>query len=170
MPQKKEKEAARKEPVRHRTKAVTVIKRSATTGRAVWLYQGSSKEGARKAYERVRRKENTRVRWWKSRIKQRAKAILTFLEKLLEAMPMMGGIPPEKRQAIRDLQRLADNPPPCDTGLYNQLQLERRRRKKKKEELQRRREQQQETVTNGTDLKTGRKTASKNPQKLLSKN
>lgn len=133
--------------VKHRTNDVTVIKRSDTTGRAVWLYQGSSKEGARKAYERVRRKENTRVRWWKSRMKRRAKTILTFLEKLVEALPMMGDIPPEKRQAIRDLQHLADNPPPCDTELYNQLQQERRKRNKKKEELKRRREQQQETVT-----------------------
>ena len=144
-----------KKSVKHRTKAVTVIKRSGTTGRAVWLYQGSSKEGARKAYERVRSKENTRVRWWKNRMKRRANTILTFLEKLLEAMPMMGGIPPEKRQAIRDLQRLADNPPPCDTALYNQLQQERRKRKKKKEDLQRRRERQQKTVTDGTDSSDG---------------
>lgn len=131
MPQGK-KDLTTNKPVKHRTKAVTVIKRSGTTGRAVWLYQGSSKEGARKAYERVRRKENTRVRWWKSRMKLRAKNILTFLDKLLDALPMMGGIPPEKRQAVRELQRIADNPPPCDTGLYNQLQQERRKRKKKK--------------------------------------
>ena len=124
---------------------MTVIKYSGMTGRAVWLYQGSSKEGARKAYERVRRKESTRVRWWKNRMKRRAENILTFLDKLLAALPMMGGIPPEKRQAIRDLQRLADNPPPCDTGLYNQLQQERRKRKKKNEELKRQPEQQQKS-------------------------
>lgn len=130
----------KRKPVKHRTKAVTVIRYSDTTGRAVWLYQGGSKEGARKAYERVRRKENTRVRWWKNRVKRRATQIKAFLEKLLEALPMMGDIPPEKRKAIRDIQRLADNPPPCDTGLYNQLQQERRKRKKRKEELQRQRE------------------------------
>lgn len=148
MPPKKEKKAATKKSVKHRTKDVTVIKRNGMTGRAVWLYQGSSKEGARKAYERVRRKESTRVRWWKNRMKRRAKTILTFLDKLLAALPMTGGIPPEKRQAIRDLQRLADNPPPCDTGLYNQLQQEQRKRKKKNEELQRRRKQQQNAPLN----------------------
>lgn len=147
MPPKKE--TTPKKSVKHRTKAVTVIKRSGMTGRAVWLYQGSSKEGARKAYERVRRKESTRVRWWKKRMQRRAKNIFSFLDKLLAALPMMGGIPSEKRQAIRDLQRLADNPPPCDTGLYNQLQQERRKWKKKNKELQRRRKQQK-TVTDDT--------------------
>lgn len=135
-------------PVKHRTKDVIVIKRSSTTGRAVWLYQGSSKEGARKAYERVRRKEISRVRWWKNRMKRRANAILTFLEKLVEALPMMGVISPEKKKAIRDLQRLAENPPPCDTDLYNQARRERKKWMKRKEESQRRREQQQETATN----------------------
>lgn len=134
--------------VKRRTKDVTVIKWSSTTGRAVWLYQGSSKEGARKAYERVRRKEISRVRWWKNRMKRRANAILTFLEKLVEALPMMGVISPEKKKAIRDLQRLAENPPPCDTDLYNQARRERKKWMKRKEESQRRREQQQETATN----------------------
>ena len=135
-------------PMKHRTKDVIVIKRSSTTGRAVWLYQGSSKEGARKAYERVRRKEISRVRWWKNRMKRRANAILTFLEKLVETLPMMGVISPEKKKAIRDLQRLAENPPPCDTDLYNQARRERKKWMKRKEELQWRREQQQETATN----------------------
>lgn len=130
-------------PVKHRTKDVTVIKRSDTTGRAVWLYQGSSKEGARKAYERVRRKEISRVRWWKNRMNRRANAILTFLEKLVEALPLMGDISPEKKKAIRDLQHLAENPPPCDTDLYNQARRERKKWKKRKEEARRRREQQQ---------------------------
>ena len=135
MPKKK------KKTVRHHTQDVTVIKRSDTTGRAVWLYQGSSKEGARKAYERIRRKENTRVRWWGKRIKRRAAQIKAFLQKLIDALPMMGGMTQHQRQAVRNIQKLADNPPPCDTGLYNQLQQERRKRKKRKEELQRRREQ-----------------------------
>ena len=138
--------------VKHRTNDVTVIKRSDTTGRAVWLYQGSSKEGARKAYERVRRKEISRVRWWKNRMKRRTKAILTFLEKLVEALPMMGEISPEKKKAIRDLQRLAENPPPCDTDLYNQARRERKKWKKRKEEAQRRREQQQKTATDDSQF------------------
>ena len=140
--EKKCKKRQQKE-VKHRTKDVTVIKRSDTTGRAVWLYQGSSKEGARKAYERVRRKEISRVRWWKNRMNRRANAILTFLDKLVEALPMMGGISPEKKKAIRDLQHLAENPPPCDTDLYNQARRERKKWKKRKEEARRRREQRQ---------------------------
>lgn len=138
----KKRQKQQPKPVRHRTKDVTVIRYSDTTGRAIWLYQGSSKEGARKAYERIRRKENTRVRWWKNRVKRRAAQIKAFLEKLLEALPMMGGMTQKQRQAIRDIQRLADNPPPCDTGLYNQLQQERRKRKKRKDELQRRKQNQ----------------------------
>lgn len=151
MPPKNKINQNQKKSVKHHTKAVTVIKRSSTTGRAVWLYQGSSKEGARKAYERVRRKENTRVRWWKNRMERRAKTILAFLEKLVDALPMMGGMTQEQCQAIRDLQKIADNPPPCDTDLYNQARRERREWKKRKEEAQRRREQQQKTATDDTD-------------------
>ena len=136
----KKKHHQQPKPVKHRTKDVTVIRYSDTTGRAVWLYQGSSKEGARKAYERVGNKEISRVRWWKNRIKRRAARIKAFLEKLIDELPMMGGMTQKQRQAIRDIQRLADNPPPCDTGLYNHVRRERRKRKKRKEELQRRRE------------------------------
>lgn len=150
MPPKRIKETARKKPVKHHTKAVTVIKRSDTTGRAVWLYQGTSKQAARKAYERVRRKETSRIRSWKNRMKRREKAILAFLEKLVDALPMMVGMTQEQRQAVRNIQKIADNPPPCDTDLYNQARREWRKWKKRKEEAQRRREQQQETVADGT--------------------
>jgi hypothetical protein len=137
----KKRQKQQPKPVRHRTKDVTVIRYSETTGRAVWLYQGTSKEGARKAYERVGNKEISRVRWWKNRIKRRAARIKAFLEKLIDALPMIGGMTQAQRKAIRELQSQADNPPPCDTALYNHVRRERRKRKKRKEEQQRRKEQ-----------------------------
>ncbi len=122
---------------------VNIIKRLKTTGQAVWLYMGPSKAAARKAYQRARKKENTRVRWWANRIKRRADHIKSYLESLVAALSILGGITKEQQQAIRTLQRLADNPPPCDTAFYNHLQQERRLRRKQKVEREERKRREQ---------------------------
>ena len=52
-------------------KIVTVILRSCLTGRAVWIYQGPSREAMQKAYQRACKKEIERMRNWSERMAQR---------------------------------------------------------------------------------------------------
>lgn len=117
---------------------VNIIKRLKTTGQAVWVYMGSSKDAMRKAYSRAGKKENTRVRWWANRTKRRTANIKAYLERLVADLPLLGDISAEQQQAIYTLQHLADNPPPCDTAFYNHLQQERRLRQKMKQEREER--------------------------------
>ena len=130
MTRRKQKPKQQPKPVKPSKKLSTFIKRSRTTGRIVWIYQAPTKEAARQAFHRIRRRENTRVRWWKNRVTRRAKDIQGYLQRLVDALPILGDITQEQRQAIRDIQHLADQPPKCDTGLYNHLRSEYKRRKR----------------------------------------
>lgn len=127
---------------------VNIIKRLSTTGQAVWLYMGPTKAAARKAYQRARKKENTRVRWWSNRVKLRAAHIKSYIDQLVARLPILGDIPREQQLALRTLQRIADNPPPCDTAFYNHLQQERRKRLKQKQERDARKQLEQACVKN----------------------
>lgn len=140
MRQKKQQPKPKKPP----KKMTTFIKRSCTTGKVVWIYRAPTKGAARVAYMRTKRRENTRVRWWKNRIARRAKVIRDYLQRLIDTLPLLGDITQEQRQAIRDIQHLADNPPPCDTGLYNHLQAVRRRRKRDRDFKEKQKQQNQD--------------------------
>lgn len=113
---------------------ITIVKRSCTTGRAVWIYNGPTPESMRVAYRHAKRMENSRVRWWRNRIMRRARHIRIFIGHLMDAFSYTGVMPNEQQRAIHQLQILADNPPPCDTGFYNHLRREQKRQKKDREE------------------------------------
>lgn len=121
-----------------RNKSFTIIKYSRVNKKAVWIYQGPTKGAAKAAYRRARKRENIRVRWWCNRMKRRAMNLKDYLDRLVSSLPLMGDIPPEKQQAIRDLRRLADTPPKPDTDFYDHLQSERKRRKRERDERERR--------------------------------
>lgn len=134
-------------------KPITIIRRSCTTGQAVWIYQGPTHEAARQAYYRARRKEQTRVRWWAKRVAQRSANIKAFIDRLVASLPIVGNITPEQQQAIRTLQAILDEPSPCDTAFYNHCQQEIRRRKRDSEIRRRMRErEQQERIAKETAI------------------
>lgn len=104
---------------------------SCVTGQPVWLYQGQSREGMRKAYQRTRRHEVALERRWPRLMKRRSDNILFLLNECRAAIPILGKLTKEQREAIKTLQYLADNPPNYYSGFYNHIRAERRRRDKK---------------------------------------
>lgn len=104
---------------------------SCVTGQAVWIYQGQSREGMLKAYQRVRRDEIRLERRWPRMMKRCSANILSLLNECTAAISVLGNLTKEQREAIKTLQYLADNPPEYYSGFYNHIRAERRRRDKK---------------------------------------
>jgi len=127
---------------KRRPPKVTVIKYSCVTGQAVWLYRGQSHEGMYKAYSRARRHELTLQRKWPRLMKRRTESILGFLDECLAALPIIGELAKEQRDAIRTLRQLAGNAPKFYTAFYNHVRTERRRRKRDSEIRQKMRERE----------------------------
>lgn len=108
---------------------VTVIRYSCVNGKAVWLYRGQSHEGARKAYQRAAKKEQTRARWtWKRTESERSKNIQHLLDECLAAMPILGDMTKEQRDAVKRLKDIIQRKPERYSDFYKHLQGERRRR------------------------------------------
>ena len=76
---------------------------SCVTGQPVWLYQGQSSEGMRKAYWRAAKKEQTRARWFQRRTDRRTRRIQHLLDECLAAIPILGKLTKEQREAVRRL-------------------------------------------------------------------
>lgn len=113
---------------------VTVIRYSCITGKAVWLYRGQSHEGARKAYQRAAKKEQTRARWaWGRMVSERQKNIKHLLDECLAAMPIMGDMTKEQRDAVKQLKNAAEQVPERYSDFYRHLAGERRRREADRE-------------------------------------
>ena len=127
---------------KRRPPKVTVIKYSCVTGQAVWLYRGQSIAGMRKMYWRARRWEIALERRWKRVMQRREKRILQLLDECQAALPILGELTKEQREAIRTLRRLAANPPKYYTAFYNHVRTERRRRKRDHEIRQKMRERE----------------------------
>jgi len=104
---------------------------SCVTGQAVWVYQGQSREGMLRAYQRVRRREIALERRWSRMVERRRTSIRLLLNECMAAIPILGKLTKEQREAAETLQYLADNPPKYYTGFYNHIRAERRRRDKK---------------------------------------
>lgn len=90
---------------------VTVIRYSCVTGQAVWLYVGQTKKAARRHYYRVVQYERKRQRQWPKVQRQRSANITRLLDDCIAAMPIVGDLSREQREAIRTLRTMADNPP-----------------------------------------------------------
>jgi len=77
---------------------------SCVTGQPVWLYQGQSSEGMRKAYWRAAKKEQTRARWFQRRTERRTRRIQHLLDECLAAIPILGKLTKDQREAVRRLK------------------------------------------------------------------
>jgi len=127
---------------KRRAPKVTVIRYSCVTGKPVWLYRGQSIDGLRKMYWRAGRKEIALERRWPRLVKRRAARILGFLDECVAALPILGELTKEQREAIRTIRRLANDAPKYYTAFYNHVRTERRRRKRDHEIRQKMRERE----------------------------
>ncbi len=119
---------------------VTVILRSCITGNVVWIYRGPSQEAARKAYQRVCRKEIERVRGLGERMARRTAAITRLLTNCLADKPIDAALTPEQQEAARELQAISRKQPECPGEFYDHIMEERRRREEDREIRRRMRE------------------------------
>ena len=122
---------------------ITIVRRNHTTGKIVWVYRGKSENAGRKAYWMVCKRESTRVRSWKKRVERRTAIINDFTQSLIDGLPTPDDLTPDQRKAIRELQKIAENPPKCDTQFYNHLQQDRKRKKRDREIRQEMRQREQ---------------------------
>ena len=115
---------------------VTVIRYSCVTGQAVWLYTGPTKAAMTKAYYRTVQRERKRQRQY-PKVQQRRQAnIRRLLDECIAALPLLGDLTREQKQAIRTLRTMADNPPPFSSPL---LEHDRERRHQYRLKLRRQR-------------------------------
>lgn len=112
--------------------AVTVIRYSCLTGKAVWLYQGPSKQAARAAYRRACERELSRVRMWK-KISDKYKVYMrNILDAHMVTIPITSELTDAQKKAARQLLRIANEPYPCYLEFYNHIIEERRQREENK--------------------------------------
>ena len=109
---------------------VVVLKRSCLTGKIVWVYQGNSEEGARKAYWRACKKEVRRMRNWMQRMARRRRQLLrliTHSDSCSVSSSMLKSMNPQQRAAARKIIQLAKNEPPMDRAFYDHIMEEAKR-------------------------------------------
>lgn len=116
--------------------AYTDIRRSCLTGEVVWIYTGPSKAAAWIAYKRACQREVERVRQWCDTVARRKKSILAFLNSCMAGIPITDELPPEKKEAARQLLALSKQNIPCHRSFYDHI-IEEQRRKAEDREIRR---------------------------------
>lgn len=107
---------------------VTVICYSCITGKAVWLYQGPSKQAARAAYRRACEREIKHVRTWSKRNAERKANIKRLLGECMGEMSITSSMTAEQKAAAKLLLSMSGSTVPCYRDFYNHIMEERRRR------------------------------------------
>lgn len=113
-----------------RKKDYIKIVRSCLTGKIVWVYIGSSENGARKAYWKACRHEIYRIRHWSEKMARRRRKLMSLAGYKGNAMtiPVSKDMTPKQRAAIRELNKLIKAEPPKDTSFYDHIIAEVKRR------------------------------------------
>jgi len=104
---------------------------SCVTGQPVWFYQGQSREGMLKAFRRAAKKEQTRARWFQRRTERRTRCIQHLLDECLAAIPILGKLTKEQREAVRRLKAIIAEKQERYSAFYYHIQNARRRRDRK---------------------------------------
>ncbi len=108
---------------------------SCVTGQAVWVYQGQSRKGMKRKYYRTVASERKRKQQWAKLLKARQANIRHLLDECMAALPILGTLTKEQREAIRTLQHMIDNPPEFSSPL-----LEHDRERRHQNNLEKRRQ------------------------------
>ncbi|MFW5563415.1 MAG: hypothetical protein ACOCNX_00810 [Prevotella sp.] len=107
-----------------RSDKVVKVKRSCITDKIVWVYIGSSDEGARKAYWRACKKEVRRVRQWNSRMeerKQRLMHIIAICNSGSTSSSSFKRLAPQQRKAARRIVSQCKSQPVQERDFYNHI-------------------------------------------------
>lgn len=108
---------------------------SCVTGQAVWVFQGQSRQGMKRKYYRTVASERKRKQQWARLLKARQANIRHLLDECMAALPILGTLTKEQREAIRTLQHMIDNPPEFSSPL-----LEHDRERRHQNNLEKRRQ------------------------------
>jgi len=111
-----------------RNKKYVQIVRSCLTGKVVWIYRGSSSDGARQAYWRACKAEVKRVRMWMQKVNERRRSIRRFISECTASLPLTAEMTQEQKDAVRELQRIENEDYPCHREFYDHIIEETRRR------------------------------------------
>ena len=92
---------------------------SSVTGQAVWVYQGQSRKAMKRKYYRTVAIEKKRKQQWPKRQRIWQEGIRNLLDECQAALPILGTLTKEQREAIKTLQHMADNPPEFSSPLLD---------------------------------------------------
>lgn len=113
---------------KHKKRIMKVIRKSALTGKAVWIGIERTYNTEWKAYKRACRKEITRMRGWGYVVARRKNNVLRLLNELTARLPILGDIPQDQREAAKALTKMADYEPSKQSDFYDHICEERRQR------------------------------------------
>ena len=117
---------------KRKKRMLKVIRKSALTGKAVWVGHKRSYQTEWRAYKRACCKEVNRMRQWAHTVNRRRKNILRFLGKLTDSLPIPSDIPEEQRSAAKSITQIADADPAKQSDFYDHICEERRQRENAK--------------------------------------
>ena len=102
-------------------KRITACLKSCVTGKVVWVCRSTTREAARKAYQRARRYETERVAHWGELMARKRENILLLLDRLKEDQPSGRAMPNEMRTAARRIAIIANQERPCESAFYEHI-------------------------------------------------
>lgn len=118
-------------------KILKIIRKSALTGRAVWVSHVRNYRTEYYAYKWACQKEVNRMRQWAHTMNRRRRNITRLLTELTASLPIIGDIPPEQRSAAKILTQMADKEPPKQSDFYDHICEEKRQKRNAKKRQKR---------------------------------
>ena len=113
---------------KRKKRILKVIRKSALTGKAVWVGHARTYKNEWENYKAACRKEVNRMRQWAHTVNRRKRNVMRLLGKLTEGLPIIGDIPPELRAAAKSITQIADDEPPKHSDFYDHIKEESRQR------------------------------------------
>lgn len=106
-----------------------IIRRSALTGRAVWVSHRRIYQAEWEAYKRACLQEINRMRQWVNTVNRRRRNVTRLISELTDRIPILGDVPQDKREAAKILTQLADKEPVKQSDFYEHICEEKRQRR-----------------------------------------
>ncbi len=125
---------------KRKQRILRIIRRSALTGKAVWVEHTRTYKNEWDSYKYACRKEFVRMNQWTRTVARRRKNILLFLGKLTERLPIIGDIPHDKRDAAKVITQISDTEPAKQSDFYEHIQEEKRQKRNASRRMKRWRE------------------------------
>ena len=110
----------------HRHQYIRIV-RSCLTGKAVWIYQGSSVAGAKLAYWKACKKEVKRVRMWMQKVNERRRNLRRFISECTASLPLTVELTLEQKDSAHELQFIDKDNQSCHREFYDHIMEEARR-------------------------------------------